>query len=115
MVGFWQEDTPIVIQGRPNVFENESEAILATCYVNKAVRRTVIAIASWAHTSESITLTVNDWANLGMSPTATKNVSAPFIGNFQQATVFGTVTSELNLPAIKVDPARGWLVIVEQV
>lgn len=111
MVGFWQEDTPVQVSGQPNIFVNDSNVVLATCYVNKLAKKTLVAVASWAIGPRNVTLDI-DWAAVGMQPMAPKNVTAPAIVGFQAAAQFGVVTTEM--PAILVQPSKGWLLIIQQ-
>jgi hypothetical protein len=110
MVGFWQEDTPVRVAGQKDIFVDDGGAVLATCYVNKQQKKTLIAVASWASKAETVTIDV-DWAVIGMDAADSKTVSAPAIQGFQAAKDFGKATT--GMPAITVEPAKGWLIVVQ--
>ena len=86
------------------------------CLVHRkqAARKTLVAVASWNASLTSVVLEV-DWAAIGMDPSAAAvNVTAPAIEGFQNATDFGLVGPGGTMPAVEVAPAKGWLLVLQQ-
>jgi hypothetical protein len=94
MLGYWVPACPV---------KTHHEAILATVYRKK--KKALISIGSWAKEPVNCKLKI-DWDMLGMNP-QTARLSAPEISGFQGAAQFA-VDGE-----IPVQPARGWLLLLE--
>ena len=103
MVGWWQEDTPVTVAGQPDVWVADAGAVLATAYVNRAAKKTLIAVASWNSAAVDAVLEV-DWAAIGIDAAALTagavTVRAPAIDRFQNATDFGRPTPGGRMPAV---------------
>ena len=97
MIGWWEPESPVAIP--------QTTDVRATAYVIKG-NKTLVAVASWAAASTSVTLAI-DWTALGLAPGAVKTLVAPAIPNFQAAASFGVADH------IVVPPAKGWLLVVE--
>ena len=95
MEGYW-EDNPIVKTSNKN--------ILATTYLKD--KKMLISIASWAKDSTSVTLNI-DYKRAGLKSDKIK-IYAPEIKNFQNEKKFGIGES------INIEPAKGWLLIIEE-
>jgi hypothetical protein len=95
MVGYWEND-PVVATSDKNV--------LATAYLKD--KKMMISIGSWAKSDAEVRLNI-DLGRAGLNPDRVK-ITAPAIRNFQPEKEF-----KLN-EAIKVEPAKGWLLIVEE-
>jgi hypothetical protein len=95
MVGFWEEK-PIVATG--------DKDILATAYLKEG--KMLVSLASWAREKRDARLRI-DLRAAGFTPDDVK-ITAPPIRDFQPAREF-----KLNEP-IPVDPAKGWLLVVER-
>lgn len=95
MVGYW-EAQPAVWTSRPDV--------RATGYLKKG--KMLVSIASWVESPCSVTLSI-DFKRAGLDP-AKVHISAPYVAGFQPEKTF-----DLN-EAIPVEPARGWLLVVEE-
>jgi hypothetical protein len=78
--------------------------VLATSYVGEG--KTVVALASWAKEPVDVDLAV-DWTALGLD-SKTARLHAPAIEKFQEETTF-----VLGRP-IRVEPGKGWLIVVER-
>jgi hypothetical protein len=94
MVGFWDE--------KPLVTTSERD-VLATAYIREG--KMLISLASWAKERKNIRLRL-DLRAAGIAPDNVK-LRVPAIHDFQPAREFG-----INEP-IPVDPAKGWLLVVE--
>lgn len=94
MIGYWSKDCPVKTSD-PNV--------LATAYVRDG--KTLVSIASWAKTAVDVKLTI-DWKSLGLDPTHV-SITAPDVKGFQPATIFMADES------IHVEPAHGWLIVIQ--
>lgn len=97
MLGYWMADCPVQT-GHP--------AVKATAYVHKG-SRVAIALASWAEEPVDVNLKI-DWAAVGLDP-ARVRVTVPEIGMFQPA------LDSPSLAALRVEPDKGWIVVVETV
>ena len=88
---------------------SDAGAVLATAYINKAAKKTLVAVASWNATNTTAVLEV-DWAAIGIDPAAAGGanvtVTAPAIQGFQPATEFGTVCPDGVVPPVAVAPAK---------
>jgi hypothetical protein len=94
MMGYWVHSCP-VRTGRKDV--------LATVYKKKGC--SLISLASWSDAPVAVSLEI-DWAALGLDAQTAK-LTAPPIPNFQNAKTF---SPEEQIP---VQPARGWLLILQ--
>ncbi len=94
MFGYWAKDCPV---------RTNNADVLATAYVREG--KTLISLASWAKTKVSVKLAI-DWTALGLDPSKAK-IAAPPVEGFQPAAAFRLDE------AIPVDPAKGWLLVVE--
>ena len=95
MVGWWVPGNPV---------KTGREDVLATVYQGK--RRAIVALASWAKEMTEVKLEVN-WKALGIDP-AKARIRAEAIEKFQTAADFAPGEG------IKVEPGRGWLLILEE-
>lgn len=95
MLGYWETDCP-VRTGRDD--------ILATAYVRED--RVLIALASWAEETQSITLGI-DWEALGFGPEG-YHLRAPAFMAFQPAAEFAVDE------AIRIEPVKGWILVLEE-
>ncbi len=93
MVGYWVPDHPIATN-HPDV--------LATAYIKEG--QTMVSLASWAEEAVDVRLTI-DWEKLGIDPQGA-TLTAPPIREFQEAAGFDPAR------AVRVEPGRGWLVIL---
>lgn len=95
MVGFWEEK-PIVTTTDPDV--------LATAYMREG--KMLVSLASWAKERRDVRLRL-DLRVAGISSDDVR-ITAPDIPGFQPGREF---TPDESIP---VDPAKGWLLVVEQ-
>ena len=95
MLGYWAPNTP-VRTGR--------EDVLATTYTK--LGKALVSIASWAKERAEVRLQI-DWQRLGLDP-ARVTITAPAVEKFQEARVF-----KVGEP-IPVEPARGWLLVLQE-
>lgn len=95
MVGYWEND-PVVATSDKNV--------LATAYLKD--KKMMISIGSWAKSDAEVRLNI-DFGRAGLNPDRIR-ITAPAIRNFQPEKEFKPNE------AIKVEPAKGWLLIVEE-
>ncbi len=95
MVGYW-EDKPVVTTSNKDV--------LATAYLRN--KKMLVSIASWAKNTTEIKLNI-DFNLAGLNPDKIK-ITAPVIKDFQPGKEF-----RLN-ETITVEPAKGWLLIIEE-
>ncbi len=95
MVGYWSSHCPV---------KTSDTHVLVTVYKKKGAA--LIAVASWADTTENIQLEI-DWKALGINP-AKAVVEAPAIKNFQPAQSFAVGE------AIAVEKNKGWLLWVRE-
>jgi hypothetical protein len=100
MIGWWEPELPVTVTAA-----GADGPIHATAYVNKG-KKTLISLGSWSATNATVALTF-DWAVLGLSSSSVKALTAPAIPNFQAARSW--VVGE----SIPVEPAKGWLLVVE--
>jgi leucyl aminopeptidase len=77
---------------------------MATAYVKKG--KTMIALASWAKEAADCRLKI-DWAAVGLNP-ARAVLTAPAIEEFQKAASFKPDD------VIRMEPGKGWLLILEE-
>ena len=94
MIGYWDPSCP-VRTGRKDV--------LATVYQKKG--SALISLASWSKEPVSVPLEI-DWAALGLEAKKAR-LTAPAIPGFQQAKTFSPAEK------IPVEPAKGWLLILQ--
>jgi hypothetical protein len=95
MIGYWSSNCPV---------RTNHQDVLATVYLkNETV---LISIASWANESVPVQLEC-DWCALGIDPEKA-NLFAPLIQDFQEEDSFDPRS------AIKVEPGRGWLLVLAQ-
>jgi hypothetical protein len=95
MIGYWDSACPV---------QTDNKDVLATAYVKPG--KTLISLASWAKEPAKIKLTV-DWKALGIDMRKAQ-LTAPAIQGLQDAT-------ELQWSGeIPVEPAKGWLLILEE-
>lgn len=94
MIGYWETPCPV---------KTDNKDVLATVYHKEG--KSLISIASWAKETVSCKLDI-DWKALGIDPEKAI-IYAPEIPNFQPSAKFG-----LN-DEIPIEPAKGWLLIVE--
>jgi hypothetical protein len=102
MVGWWVDGKPV---------KTGNEEVLATSYVRRGDRKgskpsVLIALASWAKEPVDIRLSI-DWKRLGLDPKKAV-LSAPAIEKFQPAAALNPGD------AIRIDPGKGWLVILSE-
>ncbi len=95
MIGYW-EDKPVVT--------TSNKEVLATAYLKD--KKMLVSIASWAKEITDVKLII-DFNRAGLNSDRIK-ITAPEIKNFQEGREF-----KLNEP-IPVEPAKGWLLIVEE-
>ena len=98
MIGWW---------AGPSLFATGDKDVLATVYIRKGEgqqTRALIALASWAKESVAIRPVI-DWKALGLDP-KTAILRAPAIAGFQTAAEFKPGDP------IRVEPAKGWLLVV---
>jgi hypothetical protein len=94
MIGYWVSSCPV---------KTDCTDVLATVYKRKGIA--LVALASWSKDPVSVSLTI-DWVALGQDAKTSK-LTAPPIPDFQDAASFSPAEK------IPVDPARGWLLILQ--
>ena len=94
MIAYWDPACPV---------KTDNPKVLATAYVKN--NKVLISVASWNPTTCDVKLEIN-WQSLGINPLKAK-ITAPEIMHFQPGRKFG-----IN-DMITVEPAKGWLLIVE--
>ncbi|MHC4985031.1 MAG: glycoside hydrolase domain-containing protein, partial [Planctomycetota bacterium] len=94
MIGYWTPDCPVTVD-HPDV--------RATVYRGEG--RTLVAVASWADEKVDARLDI-DWTALDIDAEKA-TITAPAVEDFQPAATF--VVDE----AVPIDPARGWMLIIE--
>ena len=77
--------------------------VLATSYVKPG--RALVAIASWEKEPADVVLAI-DWKALGLDPSRAR-LTAPAIENFQPAAAWAATDR------IRVEPGRGWLLVID--
>jgi hypothetical protein len=102
MVGWWVEANPV---------KTRNAEVPATSYVRRGDRKgskpsVLIALASWAKEPVDIRLSI-DWKRLGLDPKKAV-LSAPAIERFQPAAALNPGD------AIRIDPGKGWLLILAE-
>jgi len=99
MIGWWVDANPV---------KTGAKDILATAYVPRGPNAagTMVALASWAGEAVDVRLTF-DWKKLGLDPKKAV-LRAPAIDKFQDAAEFRPGDP------IRVEPAKGWLLILEE-
>jgi hypothetical protein len=100
MVGWWVDASPV---------KTGHKDILATIFIRKGDGKggrpsALIALASWAKEPVDVRLTI-DWKKLGLDP-KTAVLRAPAIDKFQEAAAFRPGDP------IRVDPGKGWLLLL---
>ena len=93
-LGYWSKRCPV---------ETGSKDVLATAYVKKD--KTLISLASWANETTNIDLDI-DWEAVGLDKSKARLIAPPVEG-FQEGRSFAVGEP------IPVEPAKGWLIIVE--
>ena len=95
MIGYWVPDSPV---------KTDNAEVLATTYARPG--RAMVALASWAKERVSVHLRV-DWKALGIDPQKAR-VTASAIDKFQETASFAVTD------AIPVEPAKGWLLVIDE-
>jgi hypothetical protein len=95
MSGFWDPQCPV---------KTGLKEVLATAYIQKG--KTLISLASWATNATKIRLQI-DCAQLGLDPKKARLYS-PAIRSFQPEALFKFDDD------IPVNPARGWLLLLDE-
>ncbi len=95
MVGYWSERCPV---------RTNHKDVLATAYVKED--KTLISLASWAAQPVGCRLEIN-WTALGLDATKAR-LHAPPVSGFQEEHLFKPGDE------IQVQPARGWLLVVDE-
>jgi hypothetical protein len=96
MLGYWMADCPV---------KTNHPAVKATAYVHKG-RRLAIAVASWAKEAVTVRLDIN-WTAVGLDP-AKVRVRVPEVVMFQPK------LDPVSLDSLRVEPDKGWLVVVDR-
>ncbi|GAA3582401.1 glycoside hydrolase domain-containing protein [Snuella lapsa] len=94
MIGYWDK-RPVINTNNPDV--------KATAYIKEG--KLLVAVASWAKEPVSVKLNI-DWDAVGLNKSQVKMI-APKIEKFQPNKHF--FIDE----AIKIDPTKGWLLVIE--
>ncbi|MFT3827481.1 MAG: DUF6067 family protein [Chitinophagaceae bacterium] len=95
MIGYWSDNCPV---------KTTNDKVLATVYKKQGAA--LIAIASWADTTENVQLQI-DWKKLGLDP-ARSQITAAAIKNFQPAHTFSASD------AIPVEKGKGWMLVIRE-
>ncbi len=95
MKGWWVPDAPV---------RTDRPAVLATTYIKTG--RALVAIASWEKEPVEVALAVN-WKTLGLDPSRAR-LTAPAIEGFQPAASFAPTDR------VRVEPGRGWLLVLDE-
>ncbi len=95
MRGYWDERCPVRV---------DRDDVKATAYVRKG--KALIALASWAPSAVDVHLTI-DYKALGIDP-AKAVLRAPAVRDFHEAAEFAPSGP------VRVEPLKGWLLIVEE-
>ncbi len=95
MKGYWDPACPV---------QTGRDDVLASVY--QKASESLIAVASWSKTPESVVLRL-DWEALGMNPDRAV-FHAPALKNFQDKASFRPDQ------ALPVEPGRGWLLVLSQ-
>ena len=77
--------------------------MLATTYLKAG--KALVAVASWEEEPVDVALAI-DWKALGLDPSRAR-LTAPAIEGFQPAASFAPTDR------IRVDPGRGWLLVID--
>ena len=94
MKGWWAPDTPV---------RTDRPGVLATSYVKPG--RSLVALASWEKEPVEVALAI-DWKALGLDPSRAR-LTAPAIEGFQPAASFAPTDR------VRVEPGRGWLLVLD--
>jgi len=94
MEGWWVPDAPV---------RTDRAGVLATSYVKPG--KALVAIASWEKEPVDVLLAI-DWRGLGLDPSRAR-LTAPAIEGFQPAASFAATDR------IRVEPGRGWLLVLD--
>ena len=94
MIGYWTPECPVRV---------DHADVRATVYVGRG--RALVALASWADETVDVRLDI-DWTALDIDAKKA-TITAPKVEDFQPAAAFATGDM------IPVDPARGWMLIIE--
>jgi hypothetical protein len=94
MKGWWVPDAPV---------RTDRPSVLATSYLKTG--KALVAIASWEKEPVEVSLVVN-WKALGFGPSGAR-LTAPAIEGFQPAASFAPADR------IRVEPGRGWLLVLD--
>ncbi len=95
MFGYWTDSCPV---------KTDHPDVLSTAYCKKG--KVLVSLASWAKTPVRCKLKV-DWKAIGLDPEKA-GLYAPSVPAFQWATLFKPSEE------IPVQPARGWLLIIDE-
>jgi len=98
MIGWWVDANPV---------KTGNKDVLATVFLKKSKgpgSRALIALASWSKDPVDVRLAI-DWKSLGLDPKRAV-LRAPAIEKFQPAAEFRSGD------AIRVEPAKGWLLVI---
>jgi hypothetical protein len=93
MKGWWVPDAPV---------RTDRPGVLATTYAK--ADKALVALASWEKEPVDVTLAV-EWRALGLDPSRAR-LTAPAIEGFQPGASFAPADR------IRVDPGRGWLLVL---
>ncbi|HYN01777.1 MAG TPA: glycoside hydrolase domain-containing protein [Vicinamibacteria bacterium] len=94
MRGWWVPDTPV---------RTDRPGVLATTYVKAG--KALVAVASWEKEPVDVALAI-DWRALGLDPSRAR-LTAPAIEGFQPQASFAPTDH------IRIDPGRGWLLVLD--
>jgi hypothetical protein len=94
MKGWWVPDAPV---------RTDRQGVFATTYARPG--RALVALASWEKDPVDVALTI-DWKSLGLDPSRAR-LNAPAVEGFQPAASFA------HGDRIRVEPGRGWLLVLE--
>ena len=95
MIGYWSPNCPV---------KTDNPDVLATAYVKKG--KALISLASWSPQPVECKVTF-DWQSLGLDPNNV-TIYAPDVKDFQSERSFGPNEK------IPIEPAKGWLLIVDE-
>ena len=94
MKGWWVPDAPV---------RTDRPGVLATTYLKPG--RALVAVASWEKEPVDVALAI-DWKALGVDPSRAR-LTAPAIEGFQPSASFAPTDR------IRVEPGRGWLLVLD--
>jgi hypothetical protein len=82
---------------------SDRAGVLATTYVKPG--RSLVAVASWEKEPVEVALAI-DWKALGLDPSRAQ-ITAPAIEGFQPQASFAATDR------IRVEPGRGWMLVID--